>query len=353
VSGAHDLAAALLRRLDPETAHRLTLAALARGLGPAERAANDPILRTDLAGLDLANPVGLAAGFDKDARAPDALLAAGFGFVECGTVTPRPQAGNPRPRLFRLAADRAVINRMGFNNAGHEAFAASLVARRRVRPGPVGANIGANKDSADRTRDYVVGLERFWRLADYFTLNVSSPNTPGLRDLQRRAALDDLLGAVGEARATLAACGTRRPLFLKIAPDLAEAEARDIVEVATAHGIDGVIVGNTTTGRPAGLVSAGHDEAGGLSGAPLFAASTRLLRFVRRAAGDRLVLIGVGGIGSGAEAYAKIRAGANAVQLYTALAYAGPGLITRLKVDLAARLRADGFTRVAEAVGAS
>ena len=351
MSALHDLGARLLRATDPERAHELSLAALAAGLGP-RAPADPPILAVQLAGLPMTSPVGLAAGFDKDARAPAALLAAGFGFVECGTVTPRPQAGNPRPRLFRLIEDGAVINRMGFNNAGLEAFAANLG---RGRPGgPVGANVGANKDTEDRAADYVAGLRRLWPLADYFTLNVSSPNTPGLRDLQQGGALTDLLGAVAEVRATLAAGPAgQKPVFLKIAPDLTEAQAEAIVEAAVAFGLTGLIVSNTTIARPAELTSAARGETGGLSGRPLLEPSTRLLASVRAASAGRLVLIGVGGIASGADAYAKIRAGANAVQLYTALALQGPGLIGAIKADLADRLAADGFARVEDAVGAA
>ncbi len=347
MSGLYDLAAAALRRLDPETAHGLTLAALKAGWGPRARAPADPILATRLAGLELPHPIGLAAGFDKDARVPRAMLAAGFGFVECGTATPRPQGGNPRPRLFRLSQDRAVINRMGFNNAGLEAFAARLAAR---RGGVVGANIGAGRDSPDRVADYVAGLTRLWGLCDYFTLNVSSPNTPGLREMQGCGALADLLGAIKEARAGLV--GRRSPIFLKVAPDLGDGEAAGIVEAATAFGLEGLIVSNTTTARPEGLRGAHRGEAGGLSGAPLMDLSTRLLREFHQAAGGRLALIGVGGVASGADAYAKIRAGAGAVQLYSALVFQGPGLILRIRRELADLLRADGFTAVAQAVGA-
>jgi dihydroorotate dehydrogenase len=351
VSRLHDLATPVLRLLEPEAAHRLTLAALSAGLGPRAAAGGDPILATSLAGLPLANPLGLAAGFDKDAQAPGPLLRAGFGFVECGTTTPHPQAGNARPRLFRLPADRAVINRMGFNNAGHEAFAAGLA---RPRPaGVVGANVGANKDSPDRALDYVQGLRRLWPLADYFTLNVSSPNTPGLRDLQAKGALGDLLGAAAEARSALAAGPAgNKALLLKVAPDLGAAEVEDIVETAVAFGLDGLIVSNTTLARPASLQSRRRGEAGGLSGAPLMEPSTRLLGQFHAAAAGRLALVGAGGVASGRDAYAKIRAGASAVQLYTALAYEGPGLVARLLAELAACLRADGFAGLAEAVGA-
>ncbi len=349
VKSWRDLAAASLRLLDPEDAHGLTLAALALGLGPVDRTPPDPALAVNFAGLDLANPIGLAAGFDKDAKAPAALLRAGFGFVECGTTTPLAQSGNPRPRLFRLPPDRAVINRMGFNNTGLDAFASGLAAPRG--PGVVGANVGANKDSQNRVQDYVMGLQRLWGLADYFTLNVSSPNTPGLRDLQGKAALEDLLGAVGEARRDLTGRHGPRPIFLKIAPDLTEVDVQGIVEVAMAGGVDALIISNTTLSRPYSLSGASRNEAGGLSGTPLFAASTRVLSWAREASTGRLTLIGVGGIATAADAYAKIRAGASAIQLYTALVYEGPALVARLKSDLAARLRADGFRTLAEAVG--
>jgi len=343
---AHDLAARALHLLDPEDAHAATIQALKAGVGPIALGRPDPVLATTLAGLRLPSPLGLAAGFDKNAEAPDAMLRAGFGFVECGTVTPLPQVGNPRPRLFRLTADRAVINRMGFNNEGLETFAARLGRRRRR--GVVGANIGANKDAADRIGDYVAGLTRLWGLADYFTVNISSPNTPGLRALQTREALAELLGRLAEARASLHG-GT--PIFLKVAPDLADGEVEAIVAACATHGLAGIVVSNTTTGRD-GLTDRRAAEAGGLSGRPLMARSTAILsRF--HAANDRgLALVGVGGIASGADAYAKIRAGAAAVQLYSALVFEGPGLVARVGRDLAARLKADGFRTVAEAVGA-
>jgi dihydroorotate dehydrogenase len=344
----HDAATGWLRRLDPEDAHRLAVRGLALGLGPRAPAGDDPILAVDLAGVALPNCVGLAAGFDKNAEAAGGLLAAGFGFVECGTVTPRPQAGNPRPRLFRLIEDRAVINRMGFNNDGLEAFARRLA--KRPRRGIVGANLGANKDSADRVGDYVTGLERLWPLADYFTVNVSSPNTPGLRALQGRAALDELFGRLNEARVRLTARDRRRPVFLKVAPDLEPDEPEAIVGACLAHGVDGIIVSNTTLARPKTLVSASKAEAGGQSGAPLLRPSTHRLREFAEAAAGRLVLVGVGGIASGDDAFAKLRAGATAVQLYSALVYEGPGLVVRLGRQLAERLRAEGFSSVAEAV---
>ena len=342
----HDLGVACLRRLDAEQAHGLAIKALRLGLGPLGRP-DDPILATRLAGLDLPNCIGLAAGFDKNAEVFGPMLRAGFGFVECGTVTPLAQPGNPRPRMFRLPADHGVINRLGFNNQGLAPYAARLAAG---RPGVVGANVGANKDAQDRIADYVVGLTRLWGLADYFTLNVSSPNTPGLRALQTRAALDELLGRVGEACAALPPAG-RAPVFLKIAPDQEAGEVEAIVEAAVTHGLSGLIVSNTTVSRPQ-LGSPARDETGGLSGEPLFELSTRVLREVAQAAAGRLALIGVGGVRSGAQAYAKIRAGAHAVQLYSALAYEGPSLVVRIKADLAARLRADGFASVGDAVGA-
>jgi dihydroorotate dehydrogenase len=341
----HDVAAHALQALDPEDAHLTTIRLLRMGLGP-RAAADDPPLPTALAGLALPNPVGLAPGFDKNAEVAAAMLAAGFGFVECGTVTPLPQAGNPRPRLFRLGEDRAVINRMGFNNVGLEQFVTNLA---RPKGGIVGANIGANKESADRIGDYVIGLARLWGKADYFTVNVSSPNTPGLRALQTGDALAELLGRICEARARLTG---RIPIFLKVAPDLDEREVEEIADAAAANGFDGIVVGNTTLSRPSGLKSRSRGEAGGLSGAPLTALATRVLTQFHAAARGRLALIGVGGVASGADAYAKIRAGASAVQLYSALVFEGPGLVARIRRDLAARLSADGFASVAEAVGA-
>ena len=342
----HGLATRALRGLDPENAHRLAIGGLKLGLGPLG-GRDDPILATSLAGLALRNAVGLAPGFDKDAQVFRPMLRAGFGFVECGTVTPRPQAGNSRPRLFRLTEDRAVINRMGFNNRGLEAFADRLARR---GPGVVGANIGANKDSADRIGDYVTGLTRLWGLASYFTINVSSPNTPGLRALQTKAALEELLGRLAEARDALPAAG-RVPMFLKVAPDLQSGEVEAIVEACVAGGLAGIVVANTTLSRPQ-LASRFRDEAGGLSGEPLSALAGRVLGEFAQAAGGRVALVSVGGIGSGAEAYARIRAGACAVQLYSALVFEGPGLVNRIKRELAERLRADGFASVGAAVGA-
>ena len=346
MSVLHGLATRALRGLDPEDAHGLAIAALKAGLGPVG-GADDPVLAGALAGIALPNVVGLAPGFDKNAEVFAPMLRAGFGFVECGTVTPRPQAGNPRPRLFRLGEDRAVINRMGFNNAGLAAFAGRLSRR---GPGVVGANIGANKDAPDRIGDYVIGLQRLWGLASYFTINVSSPNTPGLRALQTKAALEELLGRLAEAAEGLPAAG-RAPMFLKVAPDLEAGEVETIAETVAAHGLAGIMVANTTVTRPE-LVSRHREEAGGLSGAPLMGLATRVLGEFAAASAGRLVLVGVGGIGSGADAYAKIRAGASAVQLYSALVFEGPGLVSRIKRELAARLRADGFASVSTAVGA-
>jgi len=338
-----DLGAAVLRRLDPETAHRLAIQALKLAPLPATPA-DDPVLATTVAGLRLPNPVGLAAGLDKNGEALRGLARLGFGFVECGSVTPRPQPGNPRPRLFRLSEDRAVINRMGFNNEGLEAFAARLA--RRPAGIVTGANLGANKETEDKAADYVAGLKRLKGLADYVTVNVSSPNTPGLRDLQGRAAMDDLLGRLAEARS-----GDPTPVFLKIAPDLTTAEIGLIVEAALDHGIDALIVSNTTLDRPESLRSPHRDEAGGLSGAPLKPRARAALQAAAEASAGRLPLIAVGGIESGAEVYERLRAGASAVQVYSALVYDGPGLVGRIKRDLAARLKAEGFSTAAEAVG--
>jgi dihydroorotate dehydrogenase len=349
----HAAATWALRGLDPEDAHGWAIRGLKLGLGPPG-GRDDPILATTLAGLALPNAVGLAPGFDKDAEVYGPMLRAGFGFVECGTVTPKPQAGNPRPRLFRLSEDQAVINRMGFNNQGLEAFAGRLARRGPLGAlgalGAVGANIGANKDSEDRIGDYVAGLTRLWGLASYFTINISSPNTPGLRALQTKAALEELLGRLAEARDGLPAEACV-PMFLKVAPDLEAGEVETMVEACLARGLAGIIVSNTTVSRPA-LASRFARETGGLSGAPLTALSTRVLGEFAQAAAGRLALVGVGGIASGADAYAKIRAGASAVQLYSALVFEGPGLVGRIKRELAERLRADGFASLGAAVGA-
>ncbi|MFN3352286.1 MAG: quinone-dependent dihydroorotate dehydrogenase [Brevundimonas sp.] len=337
-----DVATAALRRLDAETAHDLALAALKAGLA-LPSPPDDPRLATTVAGLALPNPIGLAAGLDKNAAALKGLARLGFGFVECGSVTPRAQPGNPRPRLFRLSEDRAVINRMGFNNLGLEAFAANLSRR----PGGlvVGANLGANKDSEDRAADYVTGLQRLKGAADYFTVNVSSPNTPGLRALQGEAALDDLLGRVAEARGTDAA-----PVFLKIAPDLSADEIAQIVEAGVRHRLSGLIVSNTTLDRPATLTSAHAGETGGLSGRPLRPKAIEALRIAAQASAGRLVLISAGGVETGDDVLERLRAGASAVQVYSALVYEGPGLVTRLKRQLLAALDRQGLPDVTAAI---
>jgi dihydroorotate dehydrogenase len=330
--------------LPPERAHDVALGALARwgALGGPLGGAM-PRLSTRVAGIDFPNPVGLAAGLDKDARAIAGLMRLGFGAVEVGTLTPRAQPGNPRPRLFRLAEDRAIINRMGFNNGGLAAGVARAAAAKR-HDGVLGINVGANKDAADRVADYVAGVSAAAPVADYVTINVSSPNTPGLRDLQHGAALAELLAACVAARGTT-------PLFLKVAPDLEAALVDSIARAALDARVDALIVSNTTVSRPP-LRSAHAGEAGGLSGAPLRSLAAERLADFRRATGGALPLIAVGGIGSGAEAYARIRAGASLVQVYTALIYDGPGLPRRIVSELAACLARDGFASVTEAVGA-
>lgn len=332
----------LLFALEAERAHRLTIAML-KAL-PPRRAAHDPRLRITVAGIDFPSPVGLAAGVDKDAEVPDAFLALGFGFVETGTLTPRPQPGNPRPRLFRLVEDEGVINRLGFNNYGQAAARARL-ERRAARGGVVGVNIGANKDAADRIADYVAGVRAMGPVARYLTVNVSSPNTPGLRALQEEGALDALLEAVMAARG---AHGP--PIFLKVAPDLAPAEIDAIARVALDRGVDALIVANTTLSRPP-LHGAAAGEAGGLSGAPLRALAQARLRDFRAATGGALPLIAAGGIASGADAYARITAGASLVQLYTALVFAGPLLARRIEAELATLMSHDGHVSIGSAIG--
>jgi len=343
------LALAALHRLDPERAHDLALRALRSGLYPLPGVATGAGLAQTLAGLALANPVGLAAGFDKNAVALPALMRAGFGFLEVGAATPLPQEGNPRPRLFRLPEDRAVINRFGFNNEGMEAIAPRLAARPAGAPVgvPVGLNLGANRDSADRAGDFARVLARCGPHADFATVNVSSPNTGGLRDLQAAAALAALLAGVIAARDALA---RPIPVFLKIAPDLERGAVEDIAGVALEARIDGIIATNTTLSRD-GLRGAARAEAGGLSGAPLFERSTRVLAELSRATGGRLPLIGVGGVDGPETAYEKIRAGASAVQLYTALVWRGLGLVPRICAGLSGLLARDGFVRITDAVG--
>ena len=337
----------LMRGLDAETAHGWALKALAAGLAGRDSGRDDPVLATEAFGLQLRNPIGLAAGFDKDAVAVVPLMRLGFGFVEAGTVTPRPQPGNPRPRLFRLTEDAAVINRMGFNNGGLEGYVARLRALPKPLPAVFGANIGINKEGADPERDYPALYAAVAPFADYVTVNVSSPNTPGLRDLQGEERLAAILDAIAVTRAGLP---RTPPLLVKIAPDLADDALGPIVQACLTRGVAGLIISNTTIARPA-LRSAHAGEAGGLSGAPLFAPSTEVLRKVYRIARGRLTLVGVGGIASAEQAYAKIRAGASLVQMYTGFAYAGPVLPRRIADGLAALLKRDGFTSVADAVG--
>jgi dihydroorotate dehydrogenase len=336
---AFDLVRPILFRIEAERAHALTIAGLARL--PERPLRADPMLATRVAGIAFPNPVGLAAGVDKDAAAPAGFLSLGFGFVEVGTVTPLPQAGNPKPRLFRLVEDRAVINRMGFNNGGLDAALIRLTAKRPK--GIVGVNVGANKDADDRIADYATGVARASVVADYVTVNISSPNTPGLRGLQSGSELGALLAAVKASRSAV-------PVFLKVAPDLDAAQIDGIARAAIDSGIDALIVSNTTIGLPP-LRSAHGGEAGGLSGAPLKDLALTRLRDFRVATGGALPLIGVGGIASAADAYARIRAGASLVQLYSALVYEGPGLARRIVRDLPALLRRDGFGHVGEAVG--
>lgn len=334
-----------LHRLDPETAHGLSIRALSSGLAPLPGPVSSARLHTRLAGMDLPNPIGLAAGYDKNAEAVATLTRTGFGFVEVGAATPRPQPGNPRPRLFRLSEDRAVINRFGFNNQGMEAIAARLAqAQRSV---PVGLNLGANKDSADRAQDFARVLACCGPHVDFVTVNVSSPNTEKLRDLQGKAALSGLLAGVIETRAGLQ---RKIPVFLKIAPDLNADELADVAEVALTSGIDGVIATNTTLSRE-GLTSPHKGEAGGLSGQPLFERSTRVLARLSALTEGRLPLIGVGGVGSAEQAYQKIRAGASAVQLYSAMVYQGLSLAADIARGLDALLARDGFSNVSDAVG--
>lgn len=339
------LALPFLQRLDPERAHDLSLHALRLGLAGSATAADPPSLGITLFGRRFANPIGLAAGFDKNAHAARALMRLGFGFVETGTVTPRPQVGNPRPRLFRLASDRAVINRMGFNNAGLDPYLRQLAALRDRRV-PVGANVGINKEGADPIRDYPALVAAVSPFVDYVVINVSSPNTPGLRDLQAEGQLRAILQAIANSKG-------QPPLFVKVAPDLSRDGLAGVVETSVENGVQGLILGNTTVSRPAGLQSPLGSQAGGLSGEPLFALSTRMLAQAFLLARGRLVLIGTGGVFTGRDALTKIRAGASLVQLYTAFAYHGPALIPRIKSELVDELRRAGFVRLEDAVGSA
>jgi dihydroorotate dehydrogenase len=327
--------------LDPERAHRVTIAALK--LVPKHHPPHFPdSLKSTVAGIDFRTPVGLAAGFDKDAEVPEEMLDLGFGFVEVGTVTPRPQGGNPKPRLFRLRQDQAVINRMGFNNAGQPAAFQRLLECGQLH-GVIGVNVGANKDSPDRIADYVSGVRAMAPVARYLTINISSPNTPGLRGLQDEGALDELLAALHEV-------GPKSPIFLKVAPDLGEGDPERIVRAAIDHKIDAVVVSNTTVSRPP-LKSRYAAEQGGLSGAPLRPLALDALRRFRRASAGEMPLIGVGGIATADDAWERIRAGASLVQLYSAMVYEGPGIARRIALGLAQRLKRDGFANIAAAIG--
>lgn len=348
----YSFARPFLHLFEPEAAHGLAIKALKSGLVGSDSAPDDPVLAQTLWGLEFPNPVGLAAGFDKDAEVPDAMLKTGFGFVEAGTVTPRPQPGNPKPRLFRLTEDEAAINRFGFNSGGLESYAARLEAR-KGRPGIVGANVGKNKVTEKSELDYATGIERVCPLCDYIVVNISSPNTEGLRALQARQSLEALLQASLDARARSAPDPDKLPpLLVKVAPDLDTAEIRDISEVVVSSGIDGLIIGNTTIDRPATLKSGEKSQAGGLSGRPLMEKSTECLAGFYRQTEGKIPLIGCGGISSGADAYAKIKAGASLVQLYTALVFQGPPLVGRIKRELTSLAKADGIQSISDAIGA-
>mgnify|MGYP000843924881 FL=1 len=337
--------------IDPETAHGLTIKALASPFAPCIRRAPDPRLAVTAFGVDFPNPIGMAAGFDKNAEVADAVLRLGFGHVEVGTVTPRPQPGNPKPRMFRLPADHGVINRLGFNNQGHAAMRARLLAR-KGRDGVVGVNIGANKDAEDRVADYVAGVRAFADLATYFTVNISSPNTPGLRDLQARSQLAELLARVLAARDEIAAAGGRRvPVLLKIAPDVDDAGLDDIAAETLDQRLDGLVVSNTTLARNGLRETAIARETGGLSGRPLFRRATVALAKMRLRVGPDLPIVGVGGIDCGEAAYEKIVAGATLLQVYSGLVYEGPGLVGRILDHLAARMSRDGVAHVSELTG--
>lgn len=352
-----DLALPFVKKLSPETAHVATVNGLKLGIGLPRIAPDSWQTPVELpkSGLNLANPVGLAAGFDKNAEVHRPMARFGFGFLECGTVTPRPQPGNPKPRLFRLTEDDAVINRMGFNNHGLDYFVRRL---RRTPPQPdcpVGANVGANKTSEDFVADYERGIAAVFPHCAYITINISSPNTPGLRGLQGKDALQALLERCGIAYSDLQKpSGEQKPVFLKIAPDLDDTQLADVVETVrgAGHWLSGLIISNTTLDRPRNLNSEHAGESGGLSGAPLFEKSTRVLQEIASELFGEFDLVGCGGVSSGAEAYTKIRAGAHAVQLYSALVYHGPGLVAKINAQLADLLRADGFSSVSEAVGA-
>lgn len=346
LTNLYRIARSALFALGPEEAHEASLKALECGIYPRPLAADDRILSQSVFGLEFRNPIGIAAGYDKDARVPDAVLGLGCGFAEVGTITPRAQSGNPKPRVFRLIDDNALINRLGFNNSGHDAALRRLEARAN-RGGIVGVNVGANKDSLDRGEDYLLGLMRFNSVASYFTVNISSPNTPGLRDLQAPEALDELLTRIMAARKRLVDGGAlQRPIIVKIAPDIAEDDVAPIVERLLAHRVDGIAVSNTTLSRDA-LKSAAAREAGGLSGRPVFRRSTAMLARIFKETGGTVPLIGIGGIDSGKRALEKIEAGATLLQLYTGLVYEGPGLIAEIKSTLADTLKTGGQSSLA------
>lgn len=344
----------LLFCFPPETAHRMAVQALAHGLVPAQRAIDHPALRMQVGGVSLRNAVGLAAGFDKNAEAAAAICQQGFGFVECGTVTPKPQEGNPQPRMFRLTEDGALINRLGFNNMGvdackrHLAMQHERLQKARLTGARLGINIGKNKTSEDAVADYLTMFEAVEGLADYVTVNISSPNTPGLRDLQSAEALDALLAALCKLRKKLK---SNTPIWLKLAPDMSEVQCREAAEVIAGHAIDALVVSNTTIERPSSLRNANKSQQGGLSGKPLFEPSTVKLRLFHKLLGDKLPLVGVGGIASAEDAYAKICAGASAVQLYSALVYQGFGLVRDINIGLLELLQQDGYSHLQEAVG--
>ncbi|MCE3232770.1 MAG: pyrD [Rickettsiaceae bacterium] len=337
-------------KFSPETAHNLAIFALKNKLLPKAKSKSYPSLAAKVFGLEFDNPVGLAAGFDKNGFAIDGLLTQGFGFVEVGTVTPKPQSGNPKPRLFRLTEDEAVINRFGFNNKGAKCFAQNL--QNRKTQGIVGANIGKNKDSADAVSDYIYMMERVYACSDYITINISSPNTPGLRDLQNKDELDNFLAVLLAKKEELVKFHQKNiPMLLKLAPDTNSTQRAEIAEIVTKRGVDGLIISNTTVART-GIKSQYANEAGGLSGRPLFNFSTQMVKEMYQLTGGKLPIIGVGGIFSAQDAYAKIRAGASLVQVYSALVYKGFGLVEEIKVGLAELLAKDGFSHVYEAVGA-
>lgn len=354
MSGLYSLIGPFMRMLPPETAHELTLWTLKSGIAAtffAQKAEDPESLNIGAFGLKFPNPVGMAAGFDKNALVPLQILQLGFGFTEAGTVTPRPQIGNPRPRIFRLSEDQGIINRLGFNNEGLEVFLPRMMQLLGFG-GIVGANLGANKDSEDRVQDYVAGLRSLLGYADYFTINVSSPNTPGLRGLQSKDELTELIERLIEIRAEVEEDGPKTPLLLKIAPDVTDDELVDITDVVVANHIDGLIIGNTTIAERENLTSKNAGETGGLSGRPLFDLSTRRLRQAHRLTKGKIALVGVGGIASGREAYEKILSGASLVQLYSAMTYQGPGLVKRIKKDMVACMESDGYKSITEAVGA-